>query len=551
MDHPQLLRVPLRVRSGKQKPNREKIFETFYLKLEVGLTSLKDTYQGYVAICQNEKDVDEVLTEKGTKALADINLEAKIPAQIATQRSIICRKLDQCVGGRTSADIKDEVERNQTWAKVREVIKFGKYTHVMKITFETTEMAQRALDGLHLFNMVITTSQIERETFTNIQMCFTCYKMEEHQTKDCPQKNTLLCSECSETGHRYNTCTKGKKLCLNCEGEHRTMSMSCPMKKQLIKDKKEQKVKDKEIKETETYAKIVKETRTQELEERPVLKISKDTPIEVLICILHAHVVNIGQPGSYATELNQMLEKNNLQKMWFPENPPSGRILNMELLEDTRQELATAEGSSTRVPTTTLTFEKSHETYKQPEAPKEKRLKKRERTEQTYKRKWAKRTEKFGELETDSDQEPILTETESVASDLNVQTLVAEMEERRLSKEKQTTEKPKTTATIKPNYEAGELEMKIFFTPKYPLPKSNNIQDILNGIKTGKYKYDYEHELSDSVIETLLFQGKIKVKMENCHQVPADIFQRKRNGKCRSPPEKSVRPKEPDRRQSK
>lgn len=551
MDYPQLTRIPLKIRSGKPRPDRGKIFDTFYCKIEVALTKLIDTNQGYIALCQNEQDIDTVLTEKGSKALAEINLEAKIPAQISTQRSIICRKLDPYVGGHTSEDIKNEIERVQTWAKVREVVKFGNYTHVIKITFESTDMAQRALDGLRLFNVAITSSQIERETFTNVQMCFVCYRMEQHQTKECPHRNIKVCSECAEEGHRYTECKNTTKKCINCNGDHRTMAMSCPMKKQKIKDKKEIKAQEKEIKETETYAKIVKETRTQELEERPVLRISKDTPTEVLICILHAHVVNIGRPGSYASELNEMLERNNLQRMWFPDNPPSGKILNMEILDDITQETTPAEASSTRQkPTTTLVREKTKETFKAPQTPKPKRLKKVQRAE--HEKIWLKRMENDGQLETDSDQETVHTEVDSASSDQKHQTMITEIEERRISKEQKQMEKTKTTEpTIKSNYDTTELKMKIFYTSRFPLLPKTNIQDLLDGIKKGKYKYEYEHEIPERDLEVLLYQARIKIKFEHCNQISTEVFNKIRNGKCRSPPPKAAKSKEQDRRSSK
>ena len=45
--------------------------------------------------------------------------------------------------------------------------------------------------------------------------------------------------------------------------------------------------------------------------------------------MLHAHIINIGHPGTFNTELNKMLKDNVLQEMKFPESPPSGDILQI------------------------------------------------------------------------------------------------------------------------------------------------------------------------------------------------------------------------------
>lgn len=71
------------------------------------------------------------------------------------------------------------------------------------------------------------------------------------------------------------------------------------------------------------------------------------------------------------------------------------------------------------------------------------------------------------------------------------------------------------------------------------------MQELTNGIKSGKYKYEYDSDRSEIEIENLLNQGRIKIKNENCHMIPNDIFQKKRNGLIKSPTIKE------NRRQSK
>lgn len=80
-------------------------------------------------------------------------------------------------------------------------------------------------------------------------MCFKCYKMESHLTKNCPKKQQI-CSECAETGHTWRDCKSETKKCLKCEQGHRTMAMAWPIPKKKLLTKPKMK---KEKKKTKKY----------------------------------------------------------------------------------------------------------------------------------------------------------------------------------------------------------------------------------------------------------------------------------------------------------
>ena len=62
------------------------------------------------------------------------------------------------VGSRPADELKNEIERNQDWAKIKEITKKKDYTHVFKIEFQDTLMAQKILEtGILLFNTFIPT----------------------------------------------------------------------------------------------------------------------------------------------------------------------------------------------------------------------------------------------------------------------------------------------------------------------------------------------------------------------------------------------------------
>lgn len=58
------------------------------------------------------------------------------------------------------------------------------------------------------------------------------------------------------------------------------------------------------------------------------INLSEATHHKAMVCMLHAHIHHIIVPGTYVIELNRMLEKNGMEKMWFPPNPNSVNLLH-------------------------------------------------------------------------------------------------------------------------------------------------------------------------------------------------------------------------------
>lgn len=48
----------------------------------------------------------------------------------------------------------------------------------------------------------------------------------------------------------------------------------------------------------------------------------------IMTCMLHAHMMNIIQLGSYNVESNRLLKANNLPSVVLPDNPPSQELIN-------------------------------------------------------------------------------------------------------------------------------------------------------------------------------------------------------------------------------
>ena len=264
-----------------------------------------------------------MIDEINQAVLLQLNLEAVEHPRLKAQRTLIFKKVDEYVGSRSAAEIKNEILSIQEWAKIRQVIKLGNNTHIFKIEFEDTKITDRILnEGLLLFNMAITPCQIEKDSFTEIMTCFKCYALDSHYTNKCPTPNKVICSECASDTHIFRDCKSNTKKCVNCDGDHKTTSMSCPKRKMIIKAKQNQK------KTTETYATILNNgNATTGNSGKTQINIHSKMALEVMVSIMHAHIINMGCPGTFNTVLKDMFRRNNLPEMEFPSNPPSNEVL--------------------------------------------------------------------------------------------------------------------------------------------------------------------------------------------------------------------------------
>lgn len=183
-------------------------------------------------------------------------------------------------------------------------------------------------------------------------MCFKCYALESHTTNQCPTPSKLICSECSATDHYFKDCKNSFKKCVNCAGPHRTTSMICPKRKNIVA----MKTKNSHTHQGQTYSSAVSQGGKMGIptQQQGMTQINIDSKMgfEVMTCIIHAHVINMGCPGSFNATLKDMFKRNNLPEMEFPPNPPSSQILG-----------ATVSASSLRNPTenTDLITEESSE----------------------------------------------------------------------------------------------------------------------------------------------------------------------------------------------
>ena len=334
-------KVKLKFKDRSKPVAKETVLQTAAITVKAPFTRLFETGDGYKAICRSTEDAEKILSSYGVAEFNKIGITVMTPPELKAQRSIFVRQLDSTFGSHSPTEIKEELEYMNEWMKIEEVVKIGTYTHVMKVRFAETSMADKALSsGFGGFNWHVTPDQIQREEYTNLLLCFSCYRYEDHATNNCPTKDQKVCSNCATVGHSFRECPNtDAKGCLNCVREgregmysHRTMAMACPIKKQKIKEKKEAEKKKEEAKQQTTYVDIAKKA-VEQAQSAPLqmttIELSKKTDYQVLVCILYSHVMNLANPGTFNKEMNELLQINNLPQMTFPANPDSGKALRI------------------------------------------------------------------------------------------------------------------------------------------------------------------------------------------------------------------------------
>lgn len=505
--------VRLKHKTKENPCSKQELASLAYGTLNIPFTRIFTTNEGYKVICRNEEDADILLNKNATKEMEKIGLLVLVPIEMKIKRSIFIKRLDNIIGEHTPEEIKEEIEKHNNWIKVTEVTKIKNYTNMMKLRLEDIKMVEKAKrQGILAYNLAISPDQIEQEEYIQITTCYRCYELEDHQTHECPHTYLTVCSECGDLGHTFRECKNEYKRCINCEknnlpSSHRTLAMACPIRKRKMKEKAEENKQRTDNNNQRTYAEIAKKAAEQVKTPGPMTQInlSDHKHTKILISIMHAHIMNMANPGTYQKELNTMLQKNDLPTMWFPENPDSGKLLGATFNETPEE--TTDDQSQQTTQANDITDLTTPETQTLQQINRDPRLEGRSR---------------MREVETGTKQKT-----------------------RSSSKHRTETEQFSTPTGRYPE-EAEEIGLKIYITGKNIMPSHNPHNEyILQQIQQGNFKWTYtEQKYEEDDIRRLISMNKIKITKYDFKRVDEGSFRKIRNGLLnRSPPDEQRRTK--------
>lgn len=188
--------------------------------------------------------------------------------------------------------------------------------------------------------MKVAKHDTKQNKYISILTCRKRYRMEDHSTTQCnTDRSYKICSECSSPEHTWKECKAEKKTCITCNGDHSTLAMRCPKRKEIINLKRH----EEQVRETTKYAEMVKKGPAKQVLATATQQPQQTNPKQriMYLCMFHANFHNAGNPGEYGTELNKILNVNDLPGIKVPgSNPNTAAILGS--LNIKQKELITA-----------------------------------------------------------------------------------------------------------------------------------------------------------------------------------------------------------------
>ena len=235
--HPTSYKISLNYTSNTHTPDRNTVLITMLNKLDIHLTSLATSNTGYIAHAAQMSHIDKIIKNENT--FLKIHLKPIPPPQLLAQRTLLVRQVDDSLGEMSPDDLKAEILQHQPHLKIDHIVKIPQKTRMFKIVCGDSVSADNlASEGFKASYFYISPNQINKETYTHINTCYKCYRIEAHATKDCPEP-TQTCSNCAQSGHSYRDCRNTHIKCVNCtrankQSNHHTMEMRCPFRKEAI-----------------------------------------------------------------------------------------------------------------------------------------------------------------------------------------------------------------------------------------------------------------------------------------------------------------------------
>ena len=99
------------------------------------VTRMIHTHDAIITITSSDKDADTIFSPEVLRKLGEKGFNPIISPELKFQKTVILTRLDDLIYDNSLDDIKTEINRSQTWAKVQEVFKFPN-SRTLKVTFD-------------------------------------------------------------------------------------------------------------------------------------------------------------------------------------------------------------------------------------------------------------------------------------------------------------------------------------------------------------------------------------------------------------------------------
>jgi len=310
--------VKILVKCDSQRPNHRLSLLQLLRNLDLQPTNIIPRDNSFLVIFKHNFNQDVLFSQHSLAKLKEIDCSLAEPPNLRARRTILVFRVDPYVYGEDLEDIARDIESSNAHSKIEEIIKFPN-SRTLKIIFSSEKAARLAAErGLIAFYLHIPPEDIEQEIYIEIQTCLKCYALNDHATTECDRaRDYKICSLCSSKEHTHRQCTASLRKCINCGGAHSTMSSTCEMRKETIKDER------KKQKSSRTLPSNVPQSSTVFLSQPsdfPALVEKQrsgaaDDTLKCYMALVISSWKNKENPGSFNVVLNKLLSKNNLPAM--------------------------------------------------------------------------------------------------------------------------------------------------------------------------------------------------------------------------------------------
>ena len=261
----------------------------------------------------DDNSMDVLLSEDSRRKFVSEGFEIQFPPEYEAARTVMIRNVDSVISQMTENEIVQKIEIDSN-LKVKKLIKIPNSSHLLKIMFQTTAMADRVVEkGVKVGFQYFHKTNIEKEMFVSIIPCYRCYSYK-HMKKNCPKPTDyMVCSNCAQPGHIYTDCQIRAYKCINCGLDHRTLAAKCEVRKKIIREKvKERRDRSRtRVPGRDDLMSVTTETLKVKLPENYLAVMAATITL--------AEKRETEYPGSYQYVVDEMLAANGIPPVRFPD----------------------------------------------------------------------------------------------------------------------------------------------------------------------------------------------------------------------------------------
>ena len=263
----------------------------------------------------DHSNMDKLLGDDVRSKFAEEGLEVQYPPEYEAARTVMLRNVDLVIASKSSQEIIEYIDPS---LKVKTVIKIPNNTHLLKLIFESADMADKVVqEGLILLFQKFEKGNIEKEMFVSVVPCYKCYSYA-HLKRNCVKpQDYLICSICAGEGHYYTECQdKDHPKCINCVGDHRTLAAKCPKRKEVIKIK---------VRERRAKSGSVVRSNIAYAAQPTTLELTRQRLPENYLAVMAAAITlsekrETETPGSFQFIIDEMMKANDMPRVKFPQS---------------------------------------------------------------------------------------------------------------------------------------------------------------------------------------------------------------------------------------